>query len=283
MALASVYYDVLNRIVIDASLNPAHTSERDCAATHLEQAQPDDLVLYDRGYNAFWLYADHRARHVAFCMRAKTHQGLEFKRFVESGAKQAIVTMHPNKPSLATCIERGLSTETIKLRLIRVELPDEVEVLMTNLTDNTTYSCEQFKDLYHQRWGCEENYKRLKQWLEIANFSGKSALSVRQDFYAKIVTANLTAFMSLATQQRVDKKPKRQHEYRVNFAQALSKMKHTVVALIRCPILAVKELIETTVEYISLTVEPLRKGRQFRRRISNLSTRNYFSSYKRTL
>ena len=34
MALASVYYDVLNRIVIDARLDAAHASERDCALEH---------------------------------------------------------------------------------------------------------------------------------------------------------------------------------------------------------------------------------------------------------
>jgi len=198
MAMVSAYYDVLNRVVIDASLNPAGTSERDCAANHLEHAQTDDLVLYDRGYVAFWLYALHRERCIAFCMRAKTHQDLAVQRFIKSGVKQAVVTMRPNKPSIATCIERGLSTEPIQLRFVRVDLPNEVEVLITNLTEKSRFSAEQFKDLYHQRWGCEENFKRLKQWIEIANFSGKTALSVKQDYHAKIIAVNLTAFMRLA-------------------------------------------------------------------------------------
>jgi hypothetical protein len=42
--------------------------------------------------------------------------------------------------------------------------------------------------------------------VEIENFSGKSALSVKQDFYAKIIASNLTSLMALAAQKEVDKK-----------------------------------------------------------------------------
>ena len=154
MGLSSLYFDVLNHLVIDASLNPANASERACAARHLEHAKPNDLVLYDRGYNAFWIYATHRERHLAFCMRAKVNRGLEFKRFVESGAQHAVVTLRPNKRSLEQCRERGLSVEPIRLRLIRVDLPGEVEVLITNLMDEAMYDAAQFKALYHLRWGC---------------------------------------------------------------------------------------------------------------------------------
>ena len=37
LALASIYYDVLNHIAIDASLNPTAASERACAVRHLAQ------------------------------------------------------------------------------------------------------------------------------------------------------------------------------------------------------------------------------------------------------
>ncbi|NOR69536.1 MAG: hypothetical protein GQ532_07550 [Methylomarinum sp.] len=53
--------------------------------------------------------------------------------------------------------------------------------------------------------GIEENCKRLKQWVEIENFSGKSALSVKQDFYAKVLTTNLVSMTANAAQEQVDK------------------------------------------------------------------------------
>ncbi len=60
MGMASVFYDVLNQTVIDSSLKPRNGSEHQCAAEHLEYTGKNDLIIYDRGYNAFWLYALHK-------------------------------------------------------------------------------------------------------------------------------------------------------------------------------------------------------------------------------
>jgi len=106
--------------------------------------------------------------------------------------------------------------ESLKGRFLRATRPlciygklsGGVEVLMTNLMDSEKYNASLFKSLYHLRWGIEENYKRLKQWVEIENFSGKSALSVQQDFYAKIVASNLTALMAMAAQKTIATKTK---------------------------------------------------------------------------
>ena len=74
MGMASVYYDLLNHLAIDASINPKGTSERLCAQQHLAYAGDNDLILYDRGYDAFWLYTLHIQHNLAFCMRARTNR-----------------------------------------------------------------------------------------------------------------------------------------------------------------------------------------------------------------
>jgi len=49
-----------------------------------------------------------------------------------------------------------LPTQSLRLRLIRVELEDgEVEVLITNLIDEEAFPANAFKELYHLRWGAE--------------------------------------------------------------------------------------------------------------------------------
>jgi hypothetical protein len=216
-------------------------------------------------------------------MRAKSNQDLLIKDFVKSGKKEAIVTFKANQPSIKTCEEKGLSTQPITLRLVRVDLPNEVEVLITNLMDEQTYDCSVFKSLYHLRWGIEENYKRLKQWVEIENFSGKSALSVKQDFYAKIVASNLTTLMGIQAQEIVDERtPKLKQRYQINYAQALSKMKHRIVLLIHKAEDATV-LIKQTVEYLSKTIEAVRKGRSYPRILKNIKNDIHFSSYKSSL
>ncbi len=284
MGMASVFYDVLNHMVIDSTIKPKHTSEKQCASEHLNYADKNDLILYDRGYTGFWLYALHTKHKRAFCMRVKTNQCLLAKSFIKSNKKDSIVTYRPNKSSIKTCKEKGLSTAPVTLRFVRVDLSNGVEVLVTNLMDADKYNASVFKSLYHLRWGIEENYKRLKQWLEIENFSGKSVLSVQQDFYAKIVASNLTALMAMAAQKTITEKTKHlKLKYQVNFAQALSKMKHKMVYLILHAHNDIKQLIQQTIRYVCHTVEAVRKGRSTPRRLKNIKNDIHFPAYKSSL
>jgi IS4 transposase len=55
-----------------------------------------------------------------------------------------------------------------------------VEVLITNMMGCEAYEVDLFKELYYLRWGIEENYKRLKQWVEIENTARLEILSAQQ-------------------------------------------------------------------------------------------------------
>ena len=279
MALTSIYYDVLNQIVIDAGIFPSDMHERHCVQQHLLQARPNDLILLDRGYPAFWLYTLLEQQKLAFCMRARTRLDLNIKTFLRSRKKQTIIEISPTRQAIIKCHERQLPTTPVKLRLIRVKLKTETEVLITNLLDEEHYPAEIFKDLYHQRWHIEEQYKRQKQWLEIENFSGRSVHAIRQDFHAKQVTNNLTAMLTHASQkQMATKQSPRQHTYKINFAQGLSKMKDSVVLLLLNHDLA--QRIKKLLQYFSQTVEAVRKDRHFKRRMSNLHHNLHHMAYK---
>lgn len=279
MALASVYYDVLNQIILDADLFPAHTSERNCVQQHLLQAQANDLILFDRGYPGFSLYALLEQQKLAFCMRAKTKLDIPVRDFLRSRKKQTTVTFSPSQKAINQCEEKQLPTATITLRLVRVKLKTETEVLITNLLDTEKYPAEIFKDLYHQRWQIEEQFKRQKQWLEIENFSGRSVQAIRQDFHAKQVTHNLTALLTNASQKQIDsEQASRQHPYKINFAQALSKMKDNVVLLLLGNDLV--QRIKKLLHYFAQTVGAVRTNRRFKRRMSNVHHNSYFMAYK---
>ena len=284
MGMASVFYDVLNHMVIDSSINANHTSERECAAEHLRFSDQNDLIIYDRGYLGFCFYALHIQQNLKFCVREKTNQNPQIKSFLKSNQKETLITLSPDKSAIRKCNEKHLPITPITLRLVRVDLPDETEVLITNLMDKELVKAQGFKSLFHQRWGIEENYKRLKQWAEIENFSGKSALSIEQDFYAKIVTANLTSLTVMAAQKETAlNKRHLQCRYQINFAQALSKMKHTVVKLI----LNVHDYfslnIKKVIHYLSQTIEAIRPGRSVPRRIKHFKNDIHFPAYKSSL
>ena len=279
MALASMYYDVLNQVVIDAGIYPTNTSERDCAQKHLQYAQPSDLVLFDRGYPAFWLFSLLEQQNLAYCMRAKTKLDLVIKKFVRSRKSQAIIELSPNQIATRQCNEKALPVDPVTVRLVRVKLKSGTEVLITNLLDKEKYPASLFKGLYHQRWRIEEQYKRQKQWLQIENFSGRSVESVCQDFYAKQVTHNLTAMFVHESQQQVDQENNnRKLTYKINFAQALSRMKNTMVLLLlnRNLVERISHLLRTFMQ----NVEAIRPDRHFKRRMSNLHHNLHHMAYK---
>jgi len=71
LAMASMLYDVLNQITLDARLSPYKSSERDLLLQHLDKIEPGDLLLLDRGYPCFWLLFLLKAKEIEFCVRLK--------------------------------------------------------------------------------------------------------------------------------------------------------------------------------------------------------------------
>lgn len=224
LARFSRLYDVLNKLVIEADIASRHVGERVLAGEHLAATGERDLLLYDRGYPAFWLFALHHQERRHFCARLSLDFSREVTAFLASGQKSAIVRFSPGSAARKQCRDDGLSGVPIALRLIRVQLKGgETEVLATSLLDEEAYPRTWFKRLYHLRWGVEEDYKREKSRLEIENFSGLSAQIVQQDFYTKLFVLNLAAVLAWVAQAIADRLYRaRKRAYRVNFANALS-------------------------------------------------------------
>ena len=138
-ARLSQLFDPLNRITIDALILPKDVGEREAAARHCAHLQPDDLILLDRGYPAFWLFALIRSKNAHFCVRFPVTGWQCVETFVATGLAEQIVTLTPPAAARRECRERGLPLASLTLRLIRIELDDTVEVLGTSLLDRDTY------------------------------------------------------------------------------------------------------------------------------------------------
>lgn len=263
LARVSQMFDVINKVTLDAIIAPQAIGERTLAAQHFTHLKASDLVLLDRGYPAFWLFALLLAQQAQFCARMPLGIWNAVDQFVASGLDEQIVTLHPSSKAVAECNARGLSTAPLEVRLVRVELnTGEIEVLATSLLDQEAYPVTIFKELYHQRWPVEEDYQFLKCRIEVENFSGKSVLAIYQDFHAKVFTKNLTAILAHPAQKVVRRESQsKQYTYQVNMTNALSKMKDTVVLLFqRTNILSIlKALWQQMVK----TIEPIRPGRSY--------------------
>lgn len=276
VARISHLFDVLNGIVIDALIRPKEKGERLLAAEHLQHVKAGDLVLMDRGYPAFWLFLLILSKEAHFCARVKTHW-TEIRKFRNSGKKEKIITLHPSLASINQCNKLNLPVSPFQFRAIRIELDSgETEILLTSLRDKDLYPYEIFKELYHLRWTAEENYKTTKSRIEIENFSGKSVESVHQDFHAKVFAMNLTAALTHPAQDIIAGEHKK-YAYQINFTQALSKMKDSIVLLFKRP--NIVELLNKLFDLFIMTIEPIRPGRKYPRK-QRVQRRGFYPCYK---
>lgn len=274
-------YDVLNGLIVAADIEPPRVGERVLAGEYLPATLADDLLLYDRGYPAFWLFAAHAVEQRHFCARLPRTFCAEVTAFAATRARSALITLTPGEEARRQCQAFGLPSEALRLRLIRVPLKgEEEEFLITSLLDEETFPAPLFKRLYHLRWGIEEGYKREKCFAEIENFSGRTVHALKQDVLAKVLTLNLTALLVWLAQWLTRRLyQERRHRYQVNFANALSKMKDNVVRLL--DLSPPPGLLERLLCAMASEVEAIRPDRSFPRDIKSSRPKRFQPNYKR--
>jgi hypothetical protein len=278
-ARLSQMFDVLNRVTLDALIVPKKVGEREAAARHFAHLQAGDLVLVDRGYPAFWLFALILSCGAHFCARFNLDGWKVVETFLASGRVEQLVTLEPSAEARKECQARGLAVAPLTLRLVRIELASGgVEVLGTTLLDPQAYPYTLFKELYHDRWPVEEDYKAMKSRMEVENWSGESVSAVYQDFHAKVFTKNLTAMLAHPIETELGQiSSEKQYRYRPNMTHALSKMKDTVVLLLQ-PVNPLS-LLRRLWHLMLKTVEPVRPGRSYPR-VKRVKRRRFAVNYK---
>jgi hypothetical protein len=237
LAMGSVLYDVLNHLTLDAQLAPYASSERDLLMQHLDKVQEGDLLLLDRGYPCFWLLFLLKAKKIEFCVRLKEDWWLKVKDFTDSDETERIVTFSlPKKDRKKLADYPHMLDTEITCRLVKIVLPSgEKEILCTSILDAQTYTLQDMEELYHCRWGVEETYKLLKSRVEVEDFSGKTAIAVRQDFYAKIFLMTLCAAYAHPIEEKVTAEYKadqeRKHSQQINHTSAIAATQDILIAV----------------------------------------------------
>jgi hypothetical protein len=206
-ARLSVVYDLLNRVALDARLEPGTLGEVALARQQLEPLQPGDLATNDRGFTGY-LYLAATAQRSDFLSRCSTGSFLAAQElFRLNRANQSrVVWLFAPRDQKEACQRLGLPLQ-LKVRLVSVRLPSgELEVLATSLLDAQRYPTEEFLTVYHWRWGHETFYLMLKGRLELENFSGRTVEAVRQDVQAAVFLANLESVLSQPAQAALAEK-----------------------------------------------------------------------------
>ncbi len=280
LARVSFCFDPLNGLFVDAVMGRFAIAEKDMAMAHLHVFGPGDLILGDRGYGAHWYMRAVLNTGGDFLIRLATKVwSVQVKGFLDSGAKEQVVALSPSQEAVRKCRQLGLATDPLQVRLIRVDLPEGVEVLATSVLAPERLSVLDAADLYAIRWGGEGQIRWAKLPAEMENFTGKSAENVRQDFHARILMLNMASFLVRSVDHNVQSQTAdRKHTYRVNFTHALSCMRSVGPKLL----LLAGELgavIQSLRDMVVRALLPLRPGRA-KPRVIKCPRRRFHMCYK---
>lgn len=248
----SILYDVENNLVIDGILDKYTSNERTMAISHLEtwlEMKKEiadtckDLTIFDRGYPSVYLISYMKNRNTDFLMRIKNTFLSETNEVIsKEGEVDEIVEINITKSKLQNItIDKEARKEVklgdkIKIRVLKLMLnTGNYEYLITSLLDKESFKTEMFKELYFKRWGVETAYDKLKNTLEIENFSGIKSIVIKQEFYINILVNNMCSELVDEVQKELDEENQNRNNkytYIVNRNYALGSIKTNFAELI---------------------------------------------------
>lgn len=266
MARSVALMSVATGQFLDVRLGAYEQGERALLMDALDVLRADDVVVLDRGYPAWWLFAALQARKLNVCARIDACGWPDVARLLRSSAREVVLTHRPHPATRKAVLALGLQCpETISLRLVKVTLPNgHIEVLATSLVDAERYPAATFSALYAKRWAIEERFKTIKHRLHIEGWSAELPHTIEQDVAAKILMHNITEALCEKAQQALA--PDIGERSRVNHAYALTHLHRLIVAWIGGDGSAMQQVLDAAVSLIARTRDKIRPGRSFQRK-----------------
>lgn len=231
-ARVSCFLDVHSKHILTAKIVERTKSEIELAIEHLKDMKNRFnirklITVYDRGYASIELMGKIIDLDSKFLIRLPKHV---FKNEIKQmKTNDEIITINLNNGRLTNVDDENLRTKLEKMGRLEVRIAivdigtEEPEILATNLT-HEEFTTEELKELYSKRWTIETGFDRLKNLLEIEDFSGIRRPIIEQDFYAHIFIYNLAITIKKQAECHITRTPRNKNEkiiYQSNFAKII--------------------------------------------------------------
>lgn len=251
-ARISCITDTLTNMIVSADINVEASSEPKMAINQINELEniidlPNSILMGDRGYDSVEMMINIIEHNSYFIIRLKDSTFKKERKNITKDDEYIWINMTKQRlknVDNTEIKEKYLKEGRIRLRIVRVPLetdeqdedkdkPKE-EYLITNLPREMA-PYEDFKELYHQRWSVETEFDRLKNIHEIENFSGRKEICIKQDFYAKILTYNMTMTLKQDGERYMTRKISKNNKrrYQINTSTALSLFKDILIVLLK--------------------------------------------------
>ena len=218
-ARASIAYDVLNDLVLDAQLESMAVGERTLAMRHMlaikDLGRVDllrSMFVFDRGY---------ASRELICFIENEVHTRYLFRLREKFST---MVDALPVPDSADGIVDSTLELyDGVRVRILRFFLPGGT--LETLATNDFEHDKGVFREFYFHRWPVEEEYKLIKEKTGLTCFQGYSENSIQQEFWIAMLLTNLANVIGRETngliQYNHPKDSGLKHSYKTNMNELM--------------------------------------------------------------
>ena len=281
-------FDVLNCVYMDVNIDTA-TKTRECGALkdmiNDHNYPANSIIICDRGYEKYNLIAVCIEKNQKFIIRVKdinsngilSGYGLPDEAFDTVITKKVtrLQTKETKSEKEYSILMNGTPFDYLpidqdyyemKFRVVRFKITDDTyECLITNLTEEEM-KFEEFKDIYHLRWGIENAFRDLKYTIGMHYFHSANQELIKQEIYCSLIVYNFSQLVINNTPPEQESTWK--YKYRSNFKTAVTNVR-----------LYLRERIDEDelAKRIKKFLIPIRPGRTYGRNVKPQSSKT--SSY----
>lgn len=245
----STCVDLETHFVLDSILAKAGASERDLLKQHIESLEKyidlsNTILIIDRGYFSLELLLYLENKGIDYIFRLKSNTYIDERYFMQSNDEYLDIKLNSNRIQNIKDEETKEQAKKMKilhrrfvnhkLRTTKKKITDET--LLTNLPSEIA-SYEDLKYLYNDRWEIELNYEKIKNKLHIENYSGRTELTICQDFYSQMYVFNIFLALKNEIEEQLEDENKKlrkekNKEKRANSNILMGRLKKKIIELI---------------------------------------------------
>lgn len=289
-ARESGIYDIENEFMLDAIIEDCSKGEKELAKLNIKEAGKildlkKCIIIFDRGYPGIDLIWYLEKLEVKYIFRLQsTNMYEKEKRGMKTNDEWVKLNVAGDR--LRKIEEESIKQElkekkTLEVRMSKVTLDTgEIEYLLTNISKDIIAE-EEMKEAYFKRWKIEIGYDVLKNKLHIENFTGKTRITIEQDFYAQIYTFNVLQDIKHTANKELQEKNRNKnlkYEYKPNINILAGWLKNILIAIIFANTEEEKrKLYEIIIEKAEKHLVAIRPNRKYARK-HDTSKRNKYTT-----
>ena len=236
----NAFYDVLNRIYLDAAVQTVSEYQEGLACIRMMDRNRYDkaILIADRGYENYNVMAHAIQKGWKFVIRIKdknsngiasglklpkkdafdTDVSITFTRQQTKSSRKAGYKFMPQNQDFDYLPLKSKATYSMPFRIVRFSISkDAYEMLVTNL-DRQDFSVEDLKKIYHLRWGIETSFRELKYAVGLTSFHARKVDYIKQEIFARLLLYN---YCELITTHVIQQIKDRGETKQVNFTIAI--------------------------------------------------------------